>query len=255
MSATLDQTSPAVPLLTANGLSRSFRGLQALSDYQVELRDGEILGVIGPNGAGKTTLFNVITGFIKPTTGMITFRGKNITGASPDEILRTGIARTFQNIRLFSGMTVLENVLTAQQVRHPSSFFASILSLPSFLNNEKEMRTAALDHLGSLGLDRYADQPAVSLPYGLQRKLEIARALATRPAILLLDEPAAGMNHHETAELTNFIREIRDRHELTVVVVEHDMSLIMRLCHRIQVLNYGRIIADGAPAEIRLTRP
>ena len=242
---------PSASVLTVRDLSRSFRGLQALSGYHLDLQDGEILGVIGPNGAGKTTLFNVITGFIKPTSGSIAFRGKDITGHGPDQILRTGIARTFQNIRMFSSMTVLENVLTAQQVRRPSSFFATILSLPSFLGNERKMKEAALNHLDSLGLARYADQPATSLAYGLQRKLEIARALATDPAVLLLDEPAAGMNHQETAELTAFIREIRERHELTVIVIEHDMSLIMRLCDRIQVLNYGRVIAEGTPSEIR----
>jgi branched-chain amino acid transport system ATP-binding protein len=244
--------SSTAPVLSVRDLSRSFRGLHALADYQVDLEDGEILGVIGPNGAGKTTLFNVITGFIRPTTGTISFRGHDLSGKGPDAILRSGIARTFQNIRMFSSMTVLENVLTAQQVCKSSSFVESILSLPSFLRIEREMKDAALAHLASLGLDRYADQSATSLAYGLQRKLEIARALATGPSILLLDEPAAGMNHYETAELTGFIREIRERHELTVVVIEHDMSLIMRLCDRIQVLNYGRIIAEGNPAEIRV---
>jgi branched-chain amino acid transport system ATP-binding protein len=244
--------APNASVLAVRGLSRAFRGLQALADYEVDLQHGEILGVIGPNGAGKTTLFNIITGFIKPTSGSVAFRGEEITGHKPDDIARTGIARTFQNIRMFSSMTVLENVVSAQQVRHPSSFAETVLSLPSFLRNERGMRDRAIAHLASLGLDEYADQAATSLAYGLQRKLEIARALATEPAILLLDEPAAGMNHQETAELTRFIRTIRDRHELTVIVIEHDMSLIMRLCDRIQVLNYGRIIAEGTPGEIRI---
>ena len=239
-------------VLQAAAVSRSFRGLKALSDYAVSLRHGEILGVIGPNGAGKTTLFNVITGFIPPTDGQITLKGQSVVGMPPEQILRAGIARTFQNIRLFSGMTVIENVLTAQQVRQPAGFIESILSLPSFLGNERRMRDAALSHLRVLGLDQFADQPATSLAYGYQRKLEIARALATGPTILLLDEPAAGMNHRETTELIGFIRDIWAKFDLTIVVVEHDMSLIMRLCDRIQVLNYGRIIAEGTPGEIRV---
>ena len=238
-------------VLRAQGVSRSFKGLKALSEYAVDLRHGEILGVIGPNGAGKTTLFNVITGFVPPSEGSIALGDATIVGLQPEQIVRAGIARTFQNIRLFQGMTVLENVLTAQQVRQPAGLLQSLLSLPSFTRNERSMREEAISHLAILGLDQFADQPATSLAYGLQRKLEIARALATRPTILLLDEPAAGMNHQETAELTGFIREIREKFDLTIIVVEHDMSLIMRLCDRIQVLNYGRIIAQGTPAEIR----
>jgi branched-chain amino acid transport system ATP-binding protein len=239
-------------VLQATGLSRSFKGLKALSDYNLSLSQGEILGVIGPNGAGKTTLFNVITGFVPPDAGDISLHGGSIVGKAPDAIVRAGIARTFQNIRLFSGMSVLDNVLTAQQVRRPAGFAQTILSLPVFTNNERRMRESALSHLRELGLDTFADHPARSLPYGLQRKLEIARAIATEPAILLLDEPAAGMNAQETAELTGFIREIRRRFDLTIIVVEHDMSLIMRLCDRIQVLNYGRIIAEGTPGAIRI---
>ena len=247
-----DPAAPDVEIaLSARDVSRSFRGLKALSDYALELRRGEILGVIGPNGAGKTTLFNVITGFIRPTSGEISLGGKEISTMGPEAILRAGIARTFQNIRLFSSMTALENVVSAQQVRRPSSFFSTLLSLPVFNRNEATLRQSALSHLESLGLESFAENPATSLPYGMQRKLEIARALATEPTILLLDEPAAGMNNQETIELTGFIREIRDRYALTIVVVEHDMSLIMRLCDRIQVLNYGRIIAEGTPSEIR----
>lgn len=238
-------------VLQANGVSRSFRGLKALSDYNLALRAGEILGVIGPNGAGKTTLFNVITGFVPPTSGEIRLGAESIVGTSPDRILRAGIARTFQNIRLFSSMTVIDNVLTAQQVRQPAGFISTLFSLPSFMTNERRMRETAMSHLRILGLDQFADQAATSLAYGLQRKLEIARALATNPQVLLLDEPAAGMNAQETAELTGFIREIRERFDLTIIVVEHDMSLIMTLCDRIQVLNYGRIIAEGSPQEIR----
>jgi branched-chain amino acid transport system ATP-binding protein len=247
-----EQSADGGPIvLQASGLGRSFKGLKALSDYRVSLRRGEILGVIGPNGAGKTTLFNVITGFVLPTVGEISLGGESLIGKSPDTIVRLGIARTFQNIRLFSGMTVLENVLTAQQVRQPMGFAQSLLSLPNFRSNERRMREAALSHLRVLGLDHFADHPATSLPYGFQRKLEIARAVATGPSILLLDEPAAGMNAQETAELTGFIRQIRQQFDLTIIVVEHDMSLIMRLCDRIQVLNYGRIIAEDTPVQIR----
>ena len=238
-------------LLTARGVGRAFRGLQALADYEVDLRRGDILGVIGPNGAGKTTLFNVITGFIAPSSGRIMLDGQEIAGMPAERIVRLGIARTFQNIRLFSRMTVLENVMTAQQLRAGEGLAETLLSLPSFLGKERRQREAALAHLERLGLAGFAEQMATSLPYGFQRKLEIARALATEPSVLLLDEPAAGMNAGETAELTGFIRQIQADFGLTVVVVEHDMSLIMRLCERLQVLNYGRIIAEGTPAEIR----
>ena len=252
MDASLAASPPTRSIvLAARGLGRSFRGLLALAGYEVDLPEGTILGVIGPNGAGKTTLFNVLTGFIPPSAGSIELRGQSIGGLPPDKIARLGIARTFQNIRLFSRMTVLENVMTAQQLRVGEGLGEALLSLPSFLGKERRQREAALEHLGRLGLAEYADAMATALPYGFQRKLEIARALATEPAILLLDEPAAGMNHGETAELTQFIRQIHEHFNLTLVVVEHDMSLIMRLCEQIQVLNYGRVIAMGTPAEIR----
>ncbi len=238
-------------LLRATGVGRAFRGLQALADYDLDLRQGEILGVIGPNGAGKTTLFNVITGFLRPTAGRIAFRGRDISGLGPDKITKIGIARTFQNIRLFGRMTVLDNVKTAQQLHGRAGFWETIASAPSFRRKERILAERAMAHLDSLGLAEAHDAVAASLPYGFQRKLEIARALATEPAVLLLDEPAAGMNAQETAELTGFIRDIHNRFGLTIVVVEHDMSLIMPLCDRIQVLNYGRVIAEGPPAAVR----
>jgi branched-chain amino acid transport system ATP-binding protein len=238
-------------ILTARGLGRSFRGLHALSDYELALHQGEILGVIGPNGAGKTTLFNVISGFLPPSRGLVQLDGDDITGLPADTITRLGIARTFQNIRLFPTMTALENVRTAQQMRSNVRLVDILLNLPGFQRKERAQERMARGHLASLGLESFADAPAVSLPYGFQRKLEIARALATEPRILLLDEPAAGMNPNETAELVEFIREIHDRFDLTIIVVEHDMSLIMPLCDRIQVLNYGRVIAEGTPEEIR----
>ena len=238
-------------ILRAAGVGRAFRGLQALADYDLDLRQGEILGVIGPNGAGKTTLFNVVTGFLPPTAGRITFRDRDITGWAPHKIAALGIARTFQNIRLFTRMTVLDNVKTAQQLRGRVNVWETLVTAPSFRRKEHALEDRAMAHLDSLGLAAFAGAFATSLPYGFQRKLEIARALATEPQILLLDEPAAGMNAQETAELTAFIRDIHARFGLTIVVVEHDMSLIMRLCQRIQVLNYGRVIAAGTPAAIR----
>jgi len=238
-------------ILRARGIGRSFRGLHALADYNLDLQEGDILGVIGPNGAGKTTLFNVLTGFIAPTSGSIDFLGKDITGLSPDRVVRLGMARTFQNIRLFSRMTVLDNVKTAQQLRGNVGFLETLWSFPTFRRKERDLEERATDHLRALGLDNFRDVVATSLPYGFQRKLEIARALATGPKVLLLDEPAAGMNAQETTELTAFIRQLHGHYGLTIVVVEHDMSLIMKLCERIQVLNYGRIIAEGTPVEIR----
>jgi branched-chain amino acid transport system ATP-binding protein len=244
-------SGPGDIILEASGLSRSFRGLQALADYNLRLGTGEILGVIGPHGAGKTTLFTVITGFLPPTSGTIRLRGQEITGKEPNDVAALGIARTFQNIRLFSRMTVLDNVKTAQQLRGKAGFWETLFSTPSFLAKERALDEAAFAHLQSLGLEQFADVYAAALPYGFQRKLEIARALATEPAILLLDEPAAGMNAQETAEITGFIRAILQRFGLTIIVVEHDMTLIMPLSHRIQVLNYGRVIAEGTPDEVR----
>ncbi|MBA3416349.1 MAG: ABC transporter ATP-binding protein [Chloroflexia bacterium] len=238
-------------VLRAQGVGRAFRGLQALADYDLDLRQGEILGIIGPNGAGKTTLFNVLSGFLPPTAGAVSFRGRSLAGLGPDKVTRLGMARTFQNIRLFGRMTALDNVKTAQQLHGQAGFWEAILGLPSYHAKERALEERALAHLASFGLGGAAEATAASLPYGLQRKLEIARALATEPTLLLLDEPAAGMNEGETAELTGFIREIHARFGLTIVVVEHDMSLIMPLSDRIQVLNYGRVIAEGTPAAIR----
>lgn len=239
-------------MLSARGVGRSFRGLRALADYDLALKQGEILGVIGPNGAGKTTLFNVISGFLAPSQGQIELDGDDITGLPADRITRLGLARTFQNIRLFPSMTALENVRAAQLGTSGIRLTHVLLSLPSFRNKEREHERIARTHLANLGLERFADVPALSLPYGHQRKLEIARALATDPRILLLDEPAAGMNPQETADLVEFIRDVHRRFSLTIIIVEHDMSVIMRLCNRIQVLNYGRVIAEGTPEEIRV---
>jgi branched-chain amino acid transport system ATP-binding protein len=238
-------------LARAHGVSRRFKGLLALDDYNLELRRGEILGVIGPNGAGKTTLFNVMTGFVRPTTGRIEFRGEQISGLQPHQVARRGIARTFQTIRLFGKLSVLDNVKVAQQLHGRAGFWETLVSAPSFYRNERELERRAMQRLDDLGLADLHAYPAMALPYGSQRKVEIARALALEPHLVLLDEPAAGMNPYETSELLAFIRGIHQRYNLTLIVVEHDMSLIMRLCDRIQVLNYGQTIAEGSPEGVR----
>ena len=238
-------------LLEVRGLSKAFRGVHAVEQYHVSLMAGEILGIIGPNGAGKSTVFNLLSGHIRPTSGRIVFDGHDITSASPDRIAQLGIGRTFQNIRLFPSMSVLENVTCAEQLHLPAGFLSSLLSLPGFLRKEERLAEAGREVLSLFNLDERADQPALSLPYGDQRRLEIVRALALRPRLLLLDEPTAGMNPTETAEVLDLILRIRDEYRLTIVIVEHNMSLIMRLCTRIQVLNYGIIIAEGAPDEVR----
>jgi branched-chain amino acid transport system ATP-binding protein len=238
-------------LLRAVGVSRRFRGLMALTNYDLELRPGEILGVIGPNGAGKTTLFNVMTGFLRPTTGRIELLGQDITRLRSDQVARRGIARTFQTIRLFGRLSVLDNVKISQQLHVRTGFWETLLSAPSFYRKEGELERRAMHHLDELGLAELAGHPSAALPYGNQRKVEIARALALEPKVLLLDEPAAGMNANETSELLGFIRGIHARRGLSIIVVEHDMSLIMRLCDRIQVLNYGQTICEGTPERIR----
>lgn len=243
--------SSAAAVLTARGLTKSFRGLHALENYELTLKRGEILGLIGPNGAGKTTALNLLTGFIRPTAGEIRLEGENITGLLPNEVARRGLVRTFQNIRLFASLTVLENVVTAAQLRSRKSLVGALCGLPGFYRSERDLRERAMAALAAVGLEKHAGDVAGSLPYGLQRRVEIARALATGPKVLLLDEPAAGMNPVEGQELAATIRGIRDREGVTIILVEHDMSVVMRLSDRIQVLNYGRIIAEGTAAEVR----
>jgi branched-chain amino acid transport system ATP-binding protein len=207
--------------------------------------------VIGPNGAGKTTLFNVLTGFIRPTSGAIRLRGREITRLPADRVARLGIARTFQNIRLFGQLSVLDNVKTALQSQVPSSLLGTLLSTPAFLWRERELEQRATALLERFGLAARRDLPARSLPYGDQRKLEIARAVARTPTILMLDEPNAGMNPSETAELLKLIRRLRDELKITIIMVAHDIPLVMNLCDRIQVLNYGKLIAEGDPVSVR----
>jgi len=238
-------------LLEVDNITIKFGGLTAVSDFSLSLQKGEIVGLIGPNGAGKTTAFNAITGIYRPISGSLNFNGTHITGLLPDKITKLGIARTFQNIRLFSNLSVLENVLVAHHLRLKSSFAAATLRLPGYLREEKAMRIEALELLDSVNLTGFVSERAGSLPYGQQRRLEIARALATHPKLLLLDEPAAGMNPKESHELMEFIGEIRDKFDLTIFMIEHHMQVVMGVCERILVLDHGVTIAEGNPEEIR----
>ena len=241
----------AAPLLEARGLSRSFRGLHALVDYELSLAPLTIHGVIGPNGAGKTTLFHLLSGFLRPTSGSIAFAGRDITGASAFKVARMGVGRTFQNIRLFGELSVLDNVKVALQRQSGRSTIGLLLSSPSFRRAERELDDRAMELLELFGLAAQRDRAARNLPYGDQRRLEIARAVGIQPKVLLLDEPNAGMNPIETQALLELIRRLRDESGITIVLVAHDIPLVMNLCDRIQVLNYGRLIAEGDPAAVR----
>ena len=240
----------AAPLLEARGLSRSFRGLHALVDYELSLAPLTIHGVIGPNGAGKTTLFHLLSGFLQPTSGTIAFAGRDITGASAFKVARMGVGRTFQNIRLFGELSVLDNVKVALQRQSGRSTIGLLLSSPSFRRAERELDDRAMELLELFGLAAQRDRAARNLPYGDQRRLEIARAMATRPKLLCLDEPAAGFNPAEKQRLMDLIRKVRDQ-GYTVLLIEHDMKLVMGVTDRIVVLEFGRKIAEGLPAEIR----
>ena len=244
-------TDRANPILRVRDLGKAFVGLQALRGFTVNVYPHEIIGLIGPNGAGKTTCFNLLTGFLVPTQGAITFKGRDITGWSPAKVARLGVARTFQNIRIFGTLSVLENVLAAAQMHLRESLWETLTSATRFRRKEQDIRAHAWSLLELLDLANYADQPAANLAYGHQRRLEIARALATQPALLLLDEPAAGMNPAESDALHELILELRTSFNLTILLVEHDMRLIMNLCERIVVLNYGDIISQGRPEEVR----
>lgn len=241
-------------ILNVRNLGKNFGGLQALSNINLYINTYEILGVIGPNGAGKTTLINIITGLIHPTKGRIFFKGMDITYANPEAIASMGIGRTFQNIRLFRNMSVIDNVLTALQLHDFTNMFDVLFSSPKFIKKENNLRKRASEILKSLNLWNFRDVLADSLPYGIQRRVEIARALALNPQLLLLDEPSVGMDPTETTELLNLILDMHDKYKLSIIVVAHDMNFIMKLCHRIQVLNYGKTIAMGLPEEVRTSR-
>ncbi len=239
------------PILKTEDVMIKFGGLTAVSGFSIEVQPGSITSLIGPNGAGKTTCFNIITGFYKPTSGRIIFDGEDITQLEPHIVCGRGIARTFQNIRLFTGGTVLQNVMTACWVRQKSPWWSAPLMLPSFIREEREMRERSMELLKTVGLADLAGEVATGLPYGAQRRLEISRALATEPKLLLLDEPAAGMNPQESGELMDFIRGIRDKFKVTILMIEHDMKVVMGVSEWIRVLDYGQLIAEGTPAEIR----
>lgn len=237
-------------LLEVKDLGISFGGLRAVDDFHMTIEQGQLYGLIGPNGAGKTTVFNLLTGVYKPTDGYILLDGENITGKKTIEINQHGIARTFQNIRLFGELTVLDNVKVGLHNHHKYSTLAGILRLPKYYKVEKEMDAIAMDLLKVFELDGEADYKASNLPYGKQRKLEIARALATDPKLLLLDEPAAGMNPNETQELMNTIRFVRDKFQMTILLIEHDMRLVSGICEELTVLNFGQILAQGETSEV-----
>ena len=239
------------PILETKNCSMKFNGLTAVKDFTCTLEPGHIYGLIGTNGAGKTTVINMLSGVLRPTTGEILFEGKRIGGMKPNRIARLGIVRTYQNLRLFNKMTVLENVIIGAQIERPYSIATGILQLPKFGREEKRIREKAMHELELMGIDSYADSIAGSLPYGLQRRLEIARILAANPKLLLLDEPAAGMNPQESMELVEMIRRIQKEFGLTILLIEHDMKVIMKLCEYIYVMATGEVIAAGAPEEIR----
>ena len=238
-------------VLEVNHATMRFGGLVAVNDLSMHIDHQEIVALIGPNGAGKTTAFNMITGVYTPTEGSVTLSGRSITGMRPDRIAAAGIARTFQNIRLFKALTVLDNVVISQHLRLTSSWVGAVLRSPRYRKENAQMYARAKELLTYMGLWEVRGEIASSLPYGMQRKLEIARALATQPTLLLLDEPAAGMNPAESAELTELIRGIRDQFHLTVLLIEHHMDVVMDISDRIYVLNYGSLIAEGTPAQIQ----
>lgn len=237
-------------MLEVKGLGISFGGLKAVDNFNISIEKGQLYGLIGPNGAGKTTVFNLLTGVYKPNSGTILLDGKNITGKSNIEINREGIARTFQNIRLFKGLSVLDNVKVGLHNHHAYSMLAGIFRLPSYRKQEKIMNEKAMELLKVFDLDSEAQTLASNLPYGKQRKLEIARALATDPKLLLLDEPAAGMNPNETQELMDTIRFVRDKFDMTILLIEHDMRLVSGICEELTVLNFGSVLCQGKTSDV-----
>lgn len=242
-------------LLEVNGLTKNFGGLSAVSNVSMKVNKGELIGLIGPNGAGKTTFFNLLTGVYEPTEGTVSLEVdgqlKNLNGLPPYKRTSLGMARTFQNIRLFKDMTVKENVLAALDTQANYGLFSGMFKLPNSLKQEKDMDQEAMSLLEVFHLEKDADKLAKNLPYGKQRELEIIRALGAHPKLLLLDEPAAGMNPQETKNLMETIRLVRDRFNIAILLIEHDMKLVMGICEKISVLNYGMLLAEGTPEEIR----
>ena len=238
------------PLLVAKNISISFGALKAVDNFNLEINSGELIGLIGPNGAGKTTVFNILTGVYNASSGEYTLDGENVIKTSTSALVKKGLARTFQNIRLFKYLSVLDNVVTAYNFRMKYGILSGMLRFPSYWKEEKEAKEKAKALLKIFDLDKYANMHSGNLPYGEQRKLEIARAMATEPKILLLDEPAAGMNPKETEDLMNTIKLIRDKFGIAVLLIEHDMKLVLGICERLVVLNYGQILASGKPTEV-----
>lgn len=237
-------------VLSAENISITFGALKAVTDFNLEIKENELVGLIGPNGAGKTTVFNIITGVYSPTSGEYYFNGEPVTKTPTYKLVKKGLARTFQNIRLFKYMSVLDNVLVANNFNMKYGILSGIFRFPNYWREEKEAKEKAMELLKIFDLDQYADTAAGNLPYGKQRKLEIARAMATNPKLLLLDEPAAGMNPTETEELMNTIRLIRDKFNIAILLIEHDMKLVLGICERLVVLDHGTTIAAGDPIEV-----
>jgi branched-chain amino acid transport system ATP-binding protein len=240
-----------MPLLQIRNLTHFFGGLRAVYDYNLDMEEGELVGLIGPNGAGKTTIFNLVTGAYKPTEGEVRLNGDNVVGLRPHQITSKGIARTFQTIRLWNELTVLDNICIAHASRIKYSLLDSILRSQRYHKEEKEIKEQAIELLAVFGLEGQAQELAKNMPYGAQRRVEIARALATEPRLLLLDEPAAGMNPGEIGELMEFIQQIRQQFDLTIWIIEHQMRVIMNICERIKVIDFGETIAEGTPVEIQ----
>jgi branched-chain amino acid transport system ATP-binding protein len=239
------------PLLEINGLSHFFGGLKAVDDFNLSLHEGELIGLIGPNGAGKTTVFNLVTGAYRASEGQIVFQGENLVGKAPHTINGLGISRTFQTIRVWGMMSVLDNVRVAHHHQITYSLADSFLRLPRYRRQEREIEDHSMELLRLFNLESYAHEPVKNLPYGEQRRVEIVRAMASHPKLLLLDEPAAGMNPKEIGALLEFIHWIRDEFELTIWLIEHQMRLVMNICERIKVLDFGATIAEGTPDEVR----
>ena len=249
MSAT-----PSSGRLEVSGLSKAFGGVQAVDGFSFDAKSGEIVGIIGPNGAGKTTAFNLVTGVYTPDSGSVVLDGVSLGGQRQDEIARQGVGRTFQNIRLFKGLNVLENVMTASDPYAPYSFFSAVLALPDKRRSDRLAAEKAREYLALVGLSGLEEDRPESLPYGLQRKLELARALALRPKVILLDEPAAGLNPSEVREFIDLVLRLHGRFGFTVIFIEHRMEVVMNLSHKLYVLNFGKLLASGEPADVRRNR-
>jgi branched-chain amino acid transport system ATP-binding protein len=240
----------SAPLLSIQDMSHYFGGLKAVSDFSFDVPEGVIYGLIGPNGSGKTTCFNLITGIYTPTQGKILFQGENIVGQKPFRIVHKGIARTFQNLRIFSNLTVIDNIRVARHFTTRAGLFASFLRLPSFLKEQDQVRDETMELIKLMHLEKRAYDLAKNLPYGELRRLEVARALATRPKLMLLDEPAAGMNPKETEDLMNLVRRVRDEFKVTIFLIEHHMKFVTGICERVKVIDFGTTIAEGKPEDV-----